>query len=177
MKEIQQIRKLVVFFIISLVLSGITAFPLKTEMIFLQEQCNLFPQFMCNWITEVNTSISKVDSLVLYGTDWLAFAHLVIASFFVGVYVNPVKNKFVVQVGMLACIAIFPLAFICGPIRGIPFFHQIIDCSFGIIGFIPLLIIYEKIKQLELVEHSAFGIKKQDYKTTRSTTSGYLTNN
>jgi hypothetical protein len=51
--------------------------------------------------------------------------------------------------GMIACIAVFPLAFICGPIRGIPFFHQIIDISFGFFGFILLLNIYNNINQLK----------------------------
>lgn len=149
MATIKQIRRLIIFFIISLALSGITAFPLQTEMDFLQEHCSSFPDFMCTWITEVNASVSKTDSIVLYGTDWLAFAHIIIALFFIGVYINPVKNKYIVQVGMIACVAVFPLAFICGPIRDIPFFHQIIDCCFGIIGFIPLKIIYNKIKILE----------------------------
>lgn len=149
METIKQIRRLIIFFIISLALSGITAFPLQTEMEFLQQHCSSFPAFMCNWITEVNASVSKTDSIVLYGTDWLAFAHIIIALFFIGVYINPVKNKYIVQVGMTACMAVFPLAFICGPIRGIPFFHQIIDCCFGIIGFIPLKIIYNKIQLLE----------------------------
>ncbi len=149
MATIKQIRRLIIFFIISLALSGITAFPLQTEMEFLQQHCSSFPAFMCTWITEVNASVSKTDSIVLYGTDWLAFAHIIIALFFVGVYINPVKNKFIVEVGMIACIAVFPLAFICGPIRHIPFFHQFIDCCFGIIGFIPLKIIHNKIKTLE----------------------------
>ena len=30
---------------------------------------------------------------------------------------------------------IFPLAFIAGPIRGITFYWQLIDCSFGVFGF------------------------------------------
>jgi hypothetical protein len=34
-------------------------------------------------------------------------------------------------------------------LRGIPLFHQLIDCSFGIIGFIPLYYCYKKIKSLE----------------------------
>lgn len=149
MQTIKQIRILVILFIISLALSGITAFPLSSEMNFLETQKELFPSLFGNWISEVNKAIKQTDSVVLYGTDWLAFAHLIIASFFIGVYKDPVKNKFIVQIGIIACFAVFPLAFICGPIRGIPLFHQIIDCCFGIIGLIPLTIIYKKIKQLE----------------------------
>jgi hypothetical protein len=39
---------------------------------------------------------------------------------------------------MIACVAIIPLAFICGPIRQIPFYWRLIDCSFGVFGIIPL---------------------------------------
>jgi hypothetical protein len=28
---------------------------------------------------------------------------------------------------------------ICGPLRGIPFYWRLIDCSFGILGAIPLI--------------------------------------
>jgi hypothetical protein len=153
-KQIRIIRRLTVAFIACLVLSGITAFPLASEMDFLSNNIEAFPDFIQNWIREVNDSVQHTDAKILYGTDWLAFAHLIIASFFVGVYINPVKNKFIVQIGMIACFAIFPLAFICGPIRGIPFFHQLIDCCFGIIGLIPLGIIYRKIKQLENKDQS-----------------------
>jgi hypothetical protein len=45
--------------------------------------------------------------------------------------------------------AVFPLAFICGPIRDIPFYHQLIDCSFGAIGLIPLVYVRNKIKRIE----------------------------
>ena len=94
-------------------------------------------------------NINQTPDVILYGTDWLAFAHLVIALFFIGVYIDPVKNKFNVVVGMIACAGVFPLAFIMGPLRGIPFFHQLIDCSFGVLGLIPLMIVYKKIKKLE----------------------------
>lgn len=139
----------VVVFIILLALSGITAFPLRTEMKFLMEHRSSFPLILQNWIQEISTAVGQTSDVILYGTDWLAFAHLIIALFFVGVYIDPVKNKFNVLVGMMACAAVFPLAFIMGPIRGIPFFHQLIDCSFGLLGMIPLYIIYKKINKIE----------------------------
>jgi hypothetical protein len=147
--EIRKIRKVTLVFISLLALSGLTAFPLRTEMDFLLRHRASFPPFLERWIMDVNSSIDQTPDVVLYGTDWLAFAHLIIALFFVGVYIDPVKNKFNVIVGMIACLAVFPLAFIMGPIRGIPFFHQLIDCSFGVFGFLPLYFIYKKIKQLE----------------------------
>jgi hypothetical protein len=44
----------------------------------------------------------------------------------------------VIEWGMIACILVIPLALICGPIRGIPFYWRLIDCSFGVLGIAPL---------------------------------------
>ncbi len=41
-------------------------------------------------------------------------------------------------IGMIACIAIVPLALICGGICGIPFYWRLVDCSFGVLGIVPL---------------------------------------
>lgn len=50
---------------------------------------------------------------------------------------------------MIACAGIIPLALICGPIRGIPFFWTLIDMSFGVFGVIPLYVVLRKIRRLE----------------------------
>jgi hypothetical protein len=91
---------------------------------------------------------------ISYGTDWLAFAHLVIAVVFIGPYKDPVKNIWVIQFGMIACLMVFPLALIAGPIREIPFYWQLIDCSFGIFGFLLLYRSYRYIKELEVNQTS-----------------------
>jgi hypothetical protein len=75
----------------------------------------------------------------LNGTDWLAFGHIAIALFFVGPLIRPSESRSVLWAGIAACILVIPLALICGAIRGIPFYWRLIDCSFGVIGVIPLL--------------------------------------
>ncbi len=147
--HIQQIRRIVIAFIILLILSGVTAFPLVTEVNWMMQNLNVFPVFFHSWIKAVYEAVTSTPSIVLYGTDWLAFAHIIISIFFIGVYINPVRNKFIIDVGIIACIGVFPLAFICGPIREIPFYHQLIDCCFGLIGLIPLFYIKQKIIILE----------------------------
>ena len=74
-----------------------------------------------------------------YGTDWLAFAHIVIAVFFSGPFLDPVRNIWVLKAGMIACLLVIPTALICGEVRGIPLGWRLIDCSFGLIGAILLL--------------------------------------
>lgn len=149
MKANLQVKRALMAFIVFLLLSGITAFPIQTELNFLMHHLNWFPLFLQDWIRLIHQDMSNTPQVMFYGTDWLAFAHIVIAMFFMPVFVDPVKHKANIVIGMIACIAIFPLAFICGPIRGIPFFHQLIDCSFGVFGFLFLLFIYKKINRIE----------------------------
>ncbi|MCD6017865.1 MAG: hypothetical protein K0S53_986 [Bacteroidetes bacterium] len=148
-RTIKNIRRVVMVFMILLVLSGVTAFPLVTEVDFMITHMHWFPAFFHSWIRTVYESVHQTPSIVLYGTDWLAFAHLIIALFFVGVYLDPVRNKFIILVGIVSCLAVFPLALICGPIRHIPFYHQVIDCCFGLLGLVPLFYIRNKIKLIE----------------------------
>lgn len=148
----RKIRTWIVLFIVLLILSGVTAFPIETELAFLVNHVSSFPEFMQTWITTIYNEVKTVNSSyphLSYGTDWLAFAHIVIATVFIGPLMDPVKNIWVIQFGMIACIMVFPLALIAGPIRQIPFFWQMIDCSFGVFGFIPLYITYKNIRLLE----------------------------
>ncbi len=84
-----------------------------------------------------------------YGTDWLAFAHLVIAVLFVGPLRDPVRNVWVVQWGMIACAAVVPLALIAGPVRAIPFPWRLVDASFGVFRIVPLWMCLRDICRLE----------------------------
>lgn len=148
-RQLRQIRRLLLLFIVLLCLSGITAFPLRTEAAFLARYSDVFPPMLRAWLLTVEQGIRQTPDLVLYGTDWLAFSHLVIALFFIPVLIQPVQYKYNLLAGMIACAGILPLAFIYGPLRGIPFFHQLIDCSFGVFGFLPLFIIYRRIQKLQ----------------------------
>ena len=89
-----------------------------------------------------------------YGTDWLAFGHLVIATAFWGPFKNPVRNIWVLEWAMIACVGVFPLALICGPLRGIPFAWRLIDCSFGVVGIGPLWVCRKWTKELERLQSS-----------------------
>ena len=156
---LRRIRFWLAVFIAGLVLSGITAFPLQTELGWLvallhgswlrpiAEFSHLLP-----WVERVNGALSETNRnypFLAYGTDWLAFAHLVLAVAFIGPWIDPVRNKWVITFGLIACAGVIPLALIAGPIRGIPLSWRLIDCSFGIFGSIPLLICRELVCALE----------------------------
>lgn len=147
----RRIKRCLWVVIAGLALSGITAFPLETELRFLSEHVSasgLMGRWLHTTYDAVKTTNQQFPTLS-YGTDWLAFAHLVIAMAFIGPLRDPVKNVWVIQFGMIACIGVFPLALIAGTIRGIPFFWQLIDCSFGVIGIIPLYYCNKYVRVLE----------------------------
>ena len=127
-KDIELKRKIkgwIILFIVLLVLSGITAFPIESELSFLLKHSSSFSVSLQQWLSKIYLEVKKTNTdfpHLSYGTDWLAFAHIVIATAFIGPLIDPVKNIWVIQFGMIACIMVFPLALIAGPMRQIPFF-------------------------------------------------------
>jgi hypothetical protein len=148
----KRIRICIWIIIAGLALSGITAFPLETELGLIKDHLTWLPDRMQQWISSIYNILHIVNQqypYLSYGTDWLAFAHLILALLFYGPLKDPVKNIWVIEFGMMACVLIIPLAFIAGSIRHIPLFWRLIDCSFGVIGSIPLIIAYRYTRKLE----------------------------
>ena len=110
---------------------------------------------LSEWIAAVHLGITEVHQnypFLFYGTDWLAFAHIVIAIAFWGPLKDPVRNIWVVEWGMIACVLVISLAMVCGPIRGIPFFWRLFDCAFGVFGIIPLWLARKDILRISDLE-------------------------
>lgn len=150
-----RIRLIITLFVIGLVLSGITAFPIQTQLDWAVAHMAWAPAGLQAWLSTVHQAVSDTNAsypFLSYGTDWLAFAHVVIAVAFIGPLRDPVRNIWVLEFGIIACLMVFPLAFIAGPIRGIPFYWQLIDCSFGVFGAIPLYMAHRWTRQLEQLD-------------------------
>ncbi|MDZ4286400.1 MAG: hypothetical protein U0984_00485, partial [Prosthecobacter sp.] len=149
MPAILQFRAFMLLFIAGLVIAGVTAFPLLWELDLLSRLLGVGSAAgpeghtgLAFWILTVKHGLVDMYGKypwVAYGTDWLAFGHLIIATFFVGPLIHPRTARPTLYTGLFACLAVIPLALICGPIRGIPFYWQLIDCSFGVFGLVPLL--------------------------------------
>ncbi|MBI5031055.1 MAG: hypothetical protein HZB51_11045 [Chloroflexi bacterium] len=149
-----RVQLLIVFFIFALVAAGLTAFPLSWELELLEQIVRASPiqiPPLIAWVALVNGGLQatyRQYPFMAYGTDWLAFAHIVIGTAFIGPLRDPVKNIWVIEWGMIACVLVIPLAVIVNPIRGIPFFWTLVDCSFGVFGIIPLWFVRRDILHL-----------------------------
>jgi hypothetical protein len=145
-------------FIGGLVVSGLTAFPLLHELSLLCRWLGINDPSAYEtlsgfraWIAFVFFGLERTYAafpFIGYGTDWLAFGHLVIALFFIGPFRDPVRNACVLRCGLISCAAVIPLALIFGQMRDIPFVWRLLDCSFGIVGAIPLLYCLQLTKKL-----------------------------
>lgn len=152
-----RIRCWLALFLVGLIASGLTAFPLVWETAILDRLAG--PESavggwlpgLASWIHRVAVALAETDArypFLAYGTDWLAFAHLVIAVAFIGPWRDPVRNAWVLDFGLIACALVIPLALICGPLRGIPWLWSLLDCSFGVLGAVPLWMARRLVRQL-----------------------------
>ena len=142
-EQLRRIRLFIAIVITGLIGSGLSAFPLLFESAGLDYFVHgfAFPPFISGWIAQVHKGLEKTYAaypFIAYGTDWLAFGHVVIALFMIGAFVDPVRNVWIIRASMIACVLVIPTALICGALRGIPLWWCAVDSSFGIVGFIPL---------------------------------------
>ena len=144
----RRIKLLTGLFICGLVLSGATAIPLRLEVdrliTFLgADEWTSQPagNVLVDWLFKVRDALGDTETrhpFLFYGTDWLAFGHFIIALVFIGALRAPVRNRWLFDFGLIACVLVIPYALAFGGLRGIPFWWRLIDCSFGVFGFIPL---------------------------------------
>jgi hypothetical protein len=147
---LRRIRILTGLFILGLVLSGVTAIPLRWEVDLLSDWFGKGDVRMDEdvsaaglWLEKVRLALTASEQehpFLYYGTDWLAFGHLMIAIAFVGAWRDPVRNRWLFDFGLITCALVIPWALIFGAVRGIPLWWRLVDCTFGILGAVPLLL-------------------------------------
>ncbi|BCX47070.1 hypothetical protein HAHE_09780 [Haloferula helveola] len=140
--------------VVGLVVSGLTAFPLLLELNVLAARLDLSTELGW-WIHYVRDGLAATYAsypFVAYGTDWLAFAHLVIAMFFLLPWKDPVRYEAVLWVGVAASVLVLPFASVWGAIREIPLGWRAIDASFGVLCLIPLGLAIRWTKRLRMGE-------------------------
>jgi hypothetical protein len=145
---------------VGLVLSGVTAIPIATEVAVGRSVLGddfsaggRMPSGVAAWLRTVALAVEKTGAespLMFYGTDWLAFGHVAIALAFVGALRDPVRNRWLYRFGMMACALVPVWALVFGHIRGIPLWWRVIDSAFGVVGFIPLWLCDRWVSRLEV---------------------------
>ncbi|MDQ1124906.1 hypothetical protein [Microbacterium trichothecenolyticum] len=154
---LREIRICLGVVVAGLLVSGVTAFPLREELSFASGvlarvgAASLAPEAV-GWVDRVSEGLDATAAaypFIAYGTDWLAFAHLLIAVAFLGPLRDPVRNVWVTAWGVIACAGIVPLALIAGSFRGLPFGWQVIDMSFGVVAAVPLVLALVWTRRLE----------------------------
>ncbi len=145
---ILRIRVCTGLFMLGLVVSGITAIPLATQLAWADQSLGLEARALAGepwavWVHQVGSAIESVAvhfPFLFLGTDWLAFGHFAIALVFWGALRDPVRNEWLFTFGIITCIAVVPYAFVFGEIRGVPVWWRVVDSSFGLIGLVPLVL-------------------------------------
>lgn len=145
--------------VFGLAVGGATALPLQTELDVVARWLgadNLSPEQASSdfvkWILTVRDALHVTYAkypFMGYGTDWLAFAHFIIALAFIGALRHPIRNIWLFTWGMIASVLIVPWAFITGEVRDIPVYWRLSDCSFGAGGFIPCWLAFRWTRELE----------------------------
>lgn len=158
-RTLRHIRLWLAVFIAGLVFSGVTAIPLVSEVNALVAitdahalDSGAAPRTWAARLTDIQAALTETNArfpFLFYGTDWLAFGHVVIALAFIGAWRDPVRNAWLFDFGLIACALVIPWALVSGHFRGIPIWWRSIDCAFGVLGAIPLLVCKSLLHELD----------------------------
>lgn len=153
-KDLRLARLMLGLVAIGLLVSGLTCYVLPGGVSALLDYLwrrtpDAFPLLEGEYylLERVERGLAELDANfpeMMLGTDWLGFAHIVLAILFLGALRNPVRNIWVIQFGLVSAILVIPAAFLFGALRGLPTAHYFVDASFGVFAAIPLLIAYKK---------------------------------
>ena len=148
----RKIKIAIIITIIGLLLNGISAIPLISELNILLSKPDALPVFLRDWWLYVNKGVHETTRnypFMRYGFDWLAFAHFLIAIAFIGPLKDPIKNEWIISWGMIASILSALMAFGWERLRGIPLWWSCIDAAIAIAAFILLWFCSRWIQQLK----------------------------
>ncbi len=154
----RRIKIAIVITIIGLLLNGISAVPLRTELNILLSNPDSLPKFLRDWWQYVDQGLNETSdkyNFMRYGFDWLAFAHLLIAIAFIGPLRDPIKNQWVVQWGMIASGLSVVVALVWERMRAVPFWWSLIDAGIALIAYLILWQCNKWINQLKTSKANA----------------------
>lgn len=154
LKRAQYMLGIVAF---GLFVSGVTVWPAVPELKFAVQLAwgNSPPEAgstLHSFVLQAIEGLERTEAtypFLLYAHDWLAFAHIMLAILFAGAIKDPVRNKWIVQCGLIMCALVPLLAGICIPLRGIPCCWFWIDAAFAPAAALPLIVALRDIRHAE----------------------------
>ena len=170
-----RIRLLLALLIVGLLLIGIASFPLVRESRAMLDLLARSAHFgagspLFEWILRVHLALAAAAisaPFLAYRTDALALAYLLFAILFFGPYRDPVRNQWVINFGLIACAGILLLAFIAGPLRGIPMFWRFVNAAFALACALPLLLCRHYLNLLKHLDSTAERQRRQKTRRIR----------
>lgn len=155
MKDMRRAKWMLGIVAVGLFLSGVTIWPALPELkagVDILWGTEAATGVLHQFVLSVIAALEKIQAgypFMLYGYDWLAFAHIVLAILFAGAIRDPVRNKWIVQCGLIMCALIPVLAGVCIPLRGLPLRWFWIDSAFALCASIPLWLALRDIRRAE----------------------------
>lgn len=160
---LRRVRFLLVFYSLALLASGLTVFwlPWETRVLVSVIWGDSAPDAgplpgMHAWLVQCRDAIAfteKTYPFMFYGTDWLGFAHVILAILFLGAARDPERNIWVIHCGLIACALVVIHAVFFVPLRGLPWEWILVDSSFGVFGCLPLLWILRDLRRMRESPH------------------------
>lgn len=138
-----------------LFVSGVTVWPAVSELriaLGILESIGLGGSDLHNFVEQIRNSLIAINQehpQIMYGYDWLAFAHICLAILFFGAVKDPVRNRWIIECGLIMCALIPVLGAICIPYRQIPFYWFWVDFAFAPAAALPLIIALRDVRRLE----------------------------
>jgi hypothetical protein len=155
MKSMRRAKWMLGIVALGLLLSGVTVWPAAAELKALEHVVWGEGQPSGEVGAFVDKAIGGLEQtrenypFLLYAHDWLAFAHIMLAILFLGALRDPVRNKWIVQCGLIMCLLILVLAGAGIPLRGLPWQWFFVDAAFGVVAGVLLGIAYSDIRAAE----------------------------
>jgi hypothetical protein len=154
-EKVGRARLMLAIVAFGLFMSGVTIWPgiwelkLVVDLVWgTAEPTGMVHRFIVETIAALEMLVANYPFL-LYGYDWLAFAHIVLAILFAGAIRDPVRNIWVIQFGVICCVLVPVLAGVFVPIRGLPAAWFWIDFAFAPGAAIPLLVAWRDVAKIE----------------------------
>lgn len=155
-----RIRLCLALLMAGLLLKGLAGFPLLRES---QALLDLLAHFgagtpLFDWILRVHLALAATATTAPFlalSTDTLALANILFALLFLGPYRDPLRNRWVINFGLLTCVGMLLLIVIAGPLRGIPLFWRYLDASITLLYTLPLLLCRHYLHLLDHIDSTA----------------------